>query len=283
MLIVVLLVAVILGRSGQNILKKAYTKKTGESGVFLSSTIVSISALIFFVVTSNEFNFKWSIVPYSIAFALSYAAATSFNVFAISCGSLSLSSLISSYSLLMPTLYGLFFLKDPIGKWFLFGLILLIISLALINKKDENAGISFKWLVFVAIAFAGNGICSTVQMVQQRVFDGNYKNEFMIIALVIVAVTMSLITVIRERENIAINFKLGWHFSIMCGLLNGLSNLLVMFLANSMSTAILYPLISAGGLIVTYIVSRFFYKEELTRSQFVGFLLGILAVVFLNV
>ena len=84
MLSVVLLVAVILGVSGQNIFKKAYTKKTGESGVFLSSTIVSISALIFFVVTSNEFNFKWSIIPYSIAFALSYAAATSFNVFAIS-------------------------------------------------------------------------------------------------------------------------------------------------------------------------------------------------------
>jgi multidrug transporter EmrE-like cation transporter len=45
----------------------------------------------------------------------------------------------------------------------------------------------------------------------------------------------------------------------------------------------MFPLISAGGLIVTFIVSRFFYKEKLTRTQLVGFLLGLFAVIFLNI
>lgn len=283
MLNVLFLISIILGISGQNIVKKAYTEKTGENGVFLSSLLISVSATLFFVFTSKEFNFTASIIPYAIGFALSYAAATAFAVFAISCGSLSLTSLITSYSLLAPTLYGLVFLKDPIGKGFIIGLVLLIISLALINKKDENIKFSFKWIIFVILAFLGNGACSTVQMMQQEAFDGKYKNEFMIISLIIVSLVMAILTFAREKQNIKSNFKLGWHFSILGGLLNGMVNLFVMILSGRIPVALMFPLVSAGGLVITYLVSKFFYKEILSKMQFVGFLFGLAAVVFLNI
>ena len=56
-----------------------------------------------------------------------------------------------------------------------------------------------------------------------------------------------------------------------------------MILSGKMPVSLMFPLISAGGLIVTYIVSRFFYKEKLTKIQFIGFIFGLMAVVFLNV
>ena len=280
---VLYLIAIIIGVSGQNVVKKPYTQKTNGNGVYFFTTLLSGAALLFFALTSPELAFDLSFVPYSVAFAVSYALASLFAVLAIAYGSLSLTSLITSYSLMIPTFYGLIFLKDPFGKGFIFGLVFLIVSLFLINKKDGNIKFSLKWIIFVIVAFIGNGMCSVVQKMQQVAFDGAYKNEFMIVALAIVTVVMFVMTMIKERKGIKLYLKAGWHLSIICGALNGMVNLFVMILSNRMPVSLMFPLISAGGLIVTYLVSRFLYKEKLTRMQFLGFIFGLAAIVFLNI
>lgn len=42
------------------------------------------------------------------------------------------------------------------------------------------------------------------------------------------------------------------------------------------------PLISAGGILVTFLVALAFYKEKFTKIQLIGYLCGVLSVVFLN-
>ena len=126
-------------------------------------------------------------------------------------------------------------------------------------------------------------MCTVVQKMQQIASKGSYKNEFMIVALAIVTVVMLLMSVLTEKKQIKQYAKVGWHWAIICGILNGMVNLFVMVLSGKMSVSLMFPLISAGGLIVTYIVSKFFYKEKLTKMQFVGFLFGLAAVVFLNI
>ena len=71
--------------------------------------------------------------------------------------------------------------------------------------------------------------------------------------------------------------------AVAAGIMNGIVNLLVMVLSGMMATSVMFPLISAGGIVVTYIVSRFFYKEKLTKIQFAGFLTGLASIVFLNI
>ena len=276
------LVAIILGISGQSILKKPYIQKTDGAGVYFFNTLLSAAALLFFVVTSSKFSFDISFIPYSISFAISYAMASVFMVLAIAYGSLSLTSLFISYSLLIPTFYGLI-LGDDISKGFIPGMILLVISLFLTNKSGEEEKISFKWIIFVFLSFFGNGMCTVVQKMQQIASNGAYKNEFMIVALAIVTVVMLIISILKERTEIKFFAKVGWHWAIICGALNGMVNLFVMILSGKMPVSLMFPLISAGGLIVTYIVSRFFYKEKLTKIQFIGFIFGLISVVFLNV
>lgn len=282
MLNVFYLVAIVIGISGQSIVKKPYTQKTGGGGVYFFNTLLSATALLFFVVTSSKLDFNLSFVPYSIGFAASYAIASVFMVLAIAYGSLSLTSLFISYSLMIPTFYGLI-LGDDISKGFVPGMIFLVISLFLTNKSDEKAKISFKWIVFVILSFVGNGMCTVVQKMQQIASNGTYKNEFMIVALAIVTAVMLIMTLFTEHKQIKHYAKSGWLWAIICGALNGMVNLFVMILSGRMSVSLMFPLISAGGLIVTYIVSRFFYKEKLTKIQFIGFIFGLTAVVFLNI
>ena len=65
--------------------------------------------------------------------------------------------------------------------------------------------------------------------------------------------------------------------------MNGTVNMLVMVLSGMIAVSIMFPMISAGGIIITYIVSKVFYKEKLTKTQFAGFLAGVASIVFLNI
>ena len=191
--------------------------------------------------------------------------------------------LFISYSLMIPTLYGIVFLKESITLGFITGLVLLIISLFLVNKSNEKMKFSFKWIICVFLSFAGNGMCTVIQKMQQKAFYGDYKNEFMIVALAIVTAVMLILSLINERKKLKVYAKAGWHLALISGLLNGTVNLFVMVLSGRMAASIMFPLISAGGLVVTYIISSVFYKERFTKVQFTGFVLGLFAVVFLSI
>ena len=279
----VLLISIILGVSAQNIIKKPYTQKNSGKGAFIFGALSSIAAMLFFVITSGGFRWESGLVPYALGFALSYGTSTVFSVLATASGSLSLTALIISFSLMIPTFYGLIFLNDPVSVGLVPGLILLAASLVLINLKSDSIKITPKWLLYVFLAFVGNGMCSTVQKMQQVAFDGAYKNEFMIIALLSVCVGLMTVSLFTEKNDIKLCIKNGWYFALPCGIMNGAVNLFVMLLSARMPVSLMFPLVSAGGIVITYFVSRFIYKEKLTKLQLIGFVLGTVSVVLLNI
>ena len=204
------LVAIVLGMSAQDITKKVFNQKS--SAVYLFTAVTTLFALLFFVATAGPMEWTFRLLPYSLAFAASYGLATVCSVIAFSCGSLSLTTLIISYSLMLPTVYGLIFLHEPIGVGFIPGLILLIISLVLINKRSESVPITPKWIISLALAFIGNGACSITQKVQQTAFEGAYKNEFMILALAFVILALVIMSFKAERPQMAHSLRCGCAF-----------------------------------------------------------------------
>ncbi len=277
------LVSIILGLALQNIVKKPFAQKAAGKGVYFFSLLASLAATVFFLLTAGDFAWHGGLLLYAVFFALSYAAATVFALEAVVHGSLSLTALIVSYSLMIPTFYGLFFLDDPISFGLFPGLLLLVVSLFLINPKKTDLSVSLKWIVCVVLAFVGNGMCSVLQKMQQIAFDGAYKNEFMILSLAIVSVILGFLVIVKERKDVKAVARYGWLPALICGAANGVVNLFVMILSALMPVSLMFPMISAGGIAVTYIVSRFFYKERLTKTQFIGFLIGIASVVFFNI
>ena len=283
MLNALLLCCTVVGISAQGILKKYYNVKLGGRGAFVFSTMQVVFCCLIFLFTSRfNLEFNAALLPYSIGFALSYGSAVIFGFLAIKTGALSITSLITSYSLVVPTFYGLFFLGEAVDGFFWVGFVLLIFSLFLINSRGGEIRITPIWIIYVTLAFLGNGICSAVQAAQQRAFAGAYKSEFMIMALVGVAICLAVIAVICERGDAGVCMRRGGHLMAACGISNGLVNLFVMILVTLMSAALMYPIMSAGGIILSWTVSRFLYKERLTRGQNLALVLGILSVIFMN-
>lgn len=295
---VLLLITAIVGISIQQISQKAYNKKVGGGAFIFSAASALVAMLVFLIASKGELSFQMEVVGYSVLFAVGYCMALAFSFLAIANGSLSLTSLVLQFSLIIPTFYGIFFLQEETDFFLFAGIALLVASIVLVNipvgeKKEKNAETeqteknqnktTWKWALFALLMFIGNGGCSTVQKMQQIHFNGLYKSEFMIVALIITTVAFVVISLFTERKEMLPALKKGVGYYAVYGVANGISNLIVLLLATKMSSSIVYPVLSAGGIVITSFVSVFVYKEKMNLFQKIGLLLGVLAIVALNI
>lgn len=282
MLQYVLLLATVLCISASQLVQKQYNVKTKEPHMLLFVSLTSFAAILVFLLASGgRLVFSTEIIGYSAAFAAGYIASCVGLLYALRYGPMSITLLVSAYSLMIPTLYGIIFLNEPMGAASVTGMVLLLVSLFLLNMKKEQTRFSVKWLVFLVVSFVGNGLCSTMQKVQQIHCDGAYKNEFMILALAISGVALLIFALTQSGVRQA--FPQCLKFSVLNGMFNGGNNLFVMILTGLVPNAVLYPTVSAGGIVLSCVAALLIYKEKLSGKQIVGYIIGVVSVVLLNI
>ena len=281
---VLLLVILTLCSTVHNVARKAYNQSCPDKGTYTFTTLIALTAALFFLVSSGgNLSFPMSLLPWSAGFGIGYGLTIFFSILAVNCGSLALTSLVVSYSLILPTLFGIFFFHEPVTVLFVIGMLLLMLSLFMINMSSGSVQISLKWCIYVLISFLANGACSIVQSAQQRHFEGAYKSEFMILALSMVCVVLIVLSLVKEKDDLRVCLKSGILYGSVCGLTNGIVNLLCMVLVVRMSVSIMFPILSAGSILATAAVSILFYKEALSKNQLIGVALGVGAIVFLSI
>lgn len=279
----VLLALTALTVACQNITKKLFSKKSAV-GVFFYSGMISMFAMLFFVVINDDWTFHPEQLGYSFGFAVSYIGFTLFGVLAMKEGSLAKTALVMSSSLLIPTFYGFLFLNEPVSIALLVGLCLLLIALWLINYVKESSGATWKWVIYAFLAFAGAGMCSVVQRMQNDTFGAEGKNLFMILALAMVTVILFVVALFSEpeRQNFGNIVRKGLPLAALCGSFSGLCNMLVMYLNPRVAASVLFPVISGGGVVIAFLYAVIVLKEKFTLWQKVGYALGVISIVLMN-
>ena len=279
----------------QNIFKQKFNEKCARSSAFFFSAMTSAVAMIFFIAINLFYNKDWYynaglLVP-SAGFALSYACATVFSVLAILYGPLAQTSLIISCSLLIPSFYGIIVQGTPITPTLAIGTLLLVVTLFLVNTEKKGEGgekkkITLKWIIFALLAFIGNGMCSTVQTAKQDFYGNEGNNVFMIVALAMVVVILSAVAFALkgQRAYVKETAQKGFLLAFLCGAANGLTNFFVMLLnASELSASVIFPVISGGGLLMIFLWSVLVKKEKFTVPQYIGYALGVVSLVLLNI
>ena len=274
----------------QTMTKKSYSEKV-NGGAYSFTALCSLFAMIVFIISSGgEFNFSSDFLPYAIAFAACYSLASIYTLKALFTGPVSVASLLLSYSTMIPAIYSIIAYDEPIDIKLIAGTVLMIFSLFFANmeKKGEQKKITVKWLIYITVAAVTNGGCSLIQKIQQmNVTKGGYdcKNEFMIAALFIIVAVMAIGAILTEKKRLGFNLRKGCFLGSLCGIANGVVNYLVIVLSDpkmNMPASVMFPVISAGGIVLTAIVSVLLYKEKLSRMQITGFVLGTFSVIVLN-
>ena len=276
----------------QNVLKKTYSKHC-QRGAYVFSVYQTAAASLFFALMAllgGGYAFEWGALPYSVAFGVGYAICTLSATVAIFVGSMALTALMVSYSLMIPTVYGFLFWGEPFTWLVAIGLSLLAVSLFLVNapvkKKTDGAEhvrslFSVKWLILAVLALVCNGALSVIQKEQQIRFDGAYKNEFMLISMLIACMCLSLI-MLKDRGAIRDCFRVGLVMGGSCGVLNAAMNLMVMLAIALLPATVFYPVLSGAGTVFSYLIAMIFYKERFTMRQHLGILCGVASLIVLN-
>jgi len=267
----------------QSIAQKQYTLKEKQPNVILFSAITAFIALCFFILTSGfDLTFDARLIPYSLVFAAGYCASWIGTVYAVRYGSMALTSLITSFSLILPTGYGVL-LGEQVTVKLLLGVLLLLTAIVLVNLKvSRKDKLSIKWLSYVALSFVGNGSCSIVQNIEKRALGEAFTHEFMIIGLAAAFVFLIAFACIKSG-NVLKELKICLPYGAGNGLSNAMVHFLMMTMIGNIPNTIMYPTGSALGMVVAFLLAYVVYKERFTKPQYAGYALGVLSIILLNI
>ena len=271
----------------QKVTQKRYNTLC-QSGFFLFGGMISLCAMgVFLGITAVTGSWTWhpSFWFPALGFGIFYAMGTLFTVLAIRHGSLARTTLVTSYSLLVPAAAGVLFLREPIKGTMAVGGGLLILSLWLTHhrKTEREDRITLKWVACAALGFAGSGLCSTAQKIAPRsVAIPLNPNLYMTVALGVSAVTLIAASFLARETHRRETVRLGGGLALLCGLCNAGVNLLVLYLNVRLPASVMFPTMSAGQIILVCLYARRVCRERYTPKQWAGFAVGILSVILLN-
>lgn len=280
--------AIVLASVTQSASTKAFNRTGGSSLVF--NALKTLSAfLLFLIISLPSFTFHLPTLLYGLAYGLALCLSNYAGYRALGLGPMALTSMLVSFSLLIPLCWGVFARGEPMGLLKGLGLALLLIALLLVNahhvrparEDGKNASGQGKWLFFVAVTFICNGFCSVLQKEHQTAYPSQYNREFMVFAMLLCAVVFVTVALIRVPFAVfrATACKV---FGCLSGVTNSAANFLTLVLAGMENASVLFPVISAGTILTSLLCGRVVFKERLRANQYAALVLGIAAIILLK-
>lgn len=271
---------IIIATVTQSASTKMFNRKSTQSSVF--NAIKSSTALILFaLIAAFGFKLHWQ----TMVFGFLYGACMSVSMYAgykaLCCGPMALSSMLVSFSVVIPLIWGLTVGNEKLTTLQYPALVLLLVSIILTNvdklKKEKQTNY-LRWLTFVGITFLCNGVCSILQKQHQVFYPNMYSREFMFFAMLLCSVVFSVFALCKVSVK---DFKTvkGKRYGVFSGLANGTANFLTLILAGMENASVLYPLISAGTILGALLCGALVFKEKLKINHYFALFIGIVAAI----
>jgi drug/metabolite transporter (DMT)-like permease len=269
----------VLCSAGQSALGKQYARRGGESLPFNINK--ALIGTILFLVLGFMSGFSWHLetMLFGLFYGISLCISMHTGFKALSIGPMALTSIIASFSLIIPFLFGIILWNESLTLLKFFGVILLLLSIFLINIKKES-GFSAKWLFYALVTLLSNGFCSVIQKMHQIKFPTLYRTEFMFWALLCVSIILTITYNTKRNGKVKFGFSL---LGIASGIANCCANFIVLFLSATENASVLFPIIAVANIITVWVIGILFFKERLKVLQAIGLVMGVVSVVLLKI
>ena len=246
-------------------------------------------ALILLLISGGFTGFSLKALAISALGAVALGSNLYFGLEALKSGAMVLASMVGSAGLLLPCIFGIFLFDEPISVVQLAGIILLIFSgWLLIGYSKELTG-SFTVRTFLLLL--GSMMSNGLTMVAQKMFYKYLPDvsvsmfSFLAFGLVGVGMCIGLIPQIIKkelREEISVLPKKLWFYGAGLSVILLLINQLSTITARVIPSAIMFPINDGGAMIITALTAAVFFREKLSPRSICGLLLGIGALIVIN-
>lgn len=272
--------------AGRNLLSKNLSKAPFGTKLFFNrQSILFLFGALALIAFGNIRSFIPSseIIIYSIIYACLLVFAQWFYTIALGGGNTGLCSTVYSLGFILPTLSGAIFWDEPFsfldGIGILCAVFAILLSRGKSESKERGAGRYFIPLIVAMLASGGLGI---MQKVQQKSESADEKSLFLLLAFLLAAAFSFAFSLFSSKGE---NSSLGKSTlsAIGVGLAFGSCNLLNTALAGLLPSALFFPTLNIGVILLTIICGTLIYKEKIGRRDLSVLLFGALSILLLNI
>ena len=273
--------------TGRNLFsKKLSDVKFGTRPFFLCQGVLFLfGAVALLILGDGTFGrVSFYIFVCAAVYGLLLILAQWFYTAALAKGNTALCSTVYSLGFIFPTLSGAILWSEEFSFLDFAGILCAVSAIVVSGLKAqarEKASKSYYFIPLVIAMLASGGL-GIVQKVQQKSAYADQKSIFLLIAFLLAAeISLSFALFTKKADSDPIRpRKLAVASCI--GLFFGCCNLLNTSLAGMLDSAIFFPTLNIGVILLSMICGVVFFKEKIKRRELTVLILGLSSILLLN-
>ena len=206
------------------------------------------------------------------------------SITAMRVGAMSTTSICVMYGMIIPSVAGPIFWKEPIGALQIVGICMMVLSLWLIKGKTsaEKREVTKKWAVLAVLAFFLSGMAGVMEKIHQSTNAKEERMPFVCIACAfMLAFSLAAGRITRKKGKNEAKSKTVM-LAVLSGLVIGLYSAINLMLAGKLDSMIYYPVANGGAMLLTVLVSVLFFKERFDKTRRIGTAIGLAGILCLS-
>lgn len=283
-LTVVLAVAMFL----QGIGFKLYARKTksGNEALmnsfnFLLSFVIVVVYLLF---TAQSIDVNS--VLYGIPYGVFFVAMVFFYNKSMACGKISFANFVLGMAMLIPIVVGALFLDETVSPLQIGGIVLFLVASYFVcfGQGKDDKQMNKKAVIYGLLAFLSSGCMSVFIKVISGIDSSVDQVQMLASALLTGFVLMTILFACQKgfvRIGEYLSQRWFWWSLLIVVISTAVGNVMYVKLVVVVSGAVFFPIASGLPMLLGALVSPLF-KEKLSVKTTVGIVLGIVAIVLLN-
>jgi len=261
------------------IMRYSTTKTETLWGVILGNYLTAAGIMALLVISNGKVEVSAFTLGLGAVTGLTYSAGMYLNLTLMGKRGAAITSSMIQLAVLIPIGVSVFFFGETIEPTQLLGIILAVASLPLLAAKPmENLKLDREIIpmIIVTIIVVGFSQLSSKILVQSGLGDQN--NYFF---LAIFSSAALLVSPLAWKNRGEINRRDGL-YGMGVGVFNVAANRFLLMALTTLPGAIVFPVSSAGSLLMVTISAIILFKEKVSRVNLAGILLTLAAVVLIN-
>lgn len=277
---------------GYGVITRCYARRDGlcSADIHLFNAVTALLSGVVLLLWGGFGQASAFTLAMGAAFGLTVGLQVLFTLRAVSLGSWSYSTVLISLSTLITALSGVAFWGESLSAVQVVGIVCMMGCLVFSVAQDKAPAAqkpTLRWLLMCLLAFLCNGAVGLLQKIHQTSAHRGELSAFLIVAFGVLFLYSAVMWLIARKSRArdgaaATSARLSpvWLFLLaLGGALQAVNHKLNLYLSGVMDTAVFFPIVNGGGLVLTAALAMIVFRERLTRRRWIGMLLGILSVI----
>ena len=221
---------------------------------------------------------------FAIIYGLLLILAQWFYTMALAKGNTSLCSTVYSLGFIFPTLSGALLWDEAVSPLDLLGILCAASAVIISGRKPQAKENTDKSHYFVplVIAMLASGGLGIVQKLQQKSAYAEQKSIFLLIAFAIAAGISLLFSLFAQKQSDTPLRQRKLAIASCVGFFFGCCNLLNTSLAGLLDSAIFFPTLNIGVILLSMLCATLFFREKIRKREIAVLISGVASILLLN-